>query len=122
MGAKDLYVVLFNTFHTESCTVPTYRRSRIELYVDVLRAIYNGRVSPSRIVYAANLSYDRVVRCLKFLEDQDLVQKVEGIKKKRYRITERGCEVIKYFNEVETYLFHKKKIFSNVNIHYGSDQ
>ncbi len=95
-----------------------YRRSRIELYVDVLRAIDNGRRSPSRMVYAANLSYDRVIRCLNFLEEQSLIQRIEG-KDKRFTMTERGREVIKYFDEVETSLFYKKKTFSNINIHYA---
>lgn len=97
-----------------------YRRSRIELYVDVLRAINNGRRSPSRVVYAANPSYDRVIRCINFLVEQGLAQRIEEEKpKKRYTVTERGAEVIRYFNEVETALFYKKKAFSNVNVHYA---
>lgn len=95
-----------------------YRRSRIELYVDVLRAIHNGRKSPSRVVYSANLSYDRVTRCIDFLEEQGLVERSEG-KKKVYAVTEKGKEVIKYFDEVENSLFFKKKTFSNINIHYS---
>ena len=95
-----------------------YRRSRIELYVDVLRAIANGRESPARIVYAANLSYDRVVRSLNFLAEQELVIKnIEG-KKKRYAITEKGMDVVRYFNEVETAIFYKKKAISNLSIHF----
>ena len=96
-----------------------YRRSRIELYVDVLRAIYNGRRSPSRVVYAANLSYDRVMRCINFLLEQGLVQRIEGEKKKRYMVTESGREVIRYFGEVENALFYKKKAFSNIKVHYA---
>ena len=98
--------------------MPKYRRSRIELYVDVLMAIYNGRRSPSRIVYAANLSYDRVMKCINFLEEQGLVLKAEDEKRKSYTVTDRGKEVIKYFNEIETALFYKKKAFSNINIHF----
>jgi len=99
----------------------TYRRSKIELYIDVLRAVYNGRGSPSRIVYAANLSYDRVIRCIDFLEEQGLLQRIEEEKKKRYMATERGKEVIQYFSEVETSLFYKKKTFSNVSVHFGKE-
>ena len=79
----------------------TYRRSRFELYLDVLKAIYNGRRAPSRVVYAANLSYDRVMNCINFLIEQNLVQRIEGINKKRYTITDRGKNVINYFSEIE---------------------
>lgn len=99
--------------------MPKYRRSRLELYVDVLRAIANGRRSPARVVYAANLSYDRVVRCINFLVEQGLVEKIEEEKRKRFRVTEQGMEVIQYFDEVETSIFYKKKAFSNINVHYA---
>jgi predicted transcriptional regulator len=94
-----------------------YRRSKIELYVDVLRAILNGRKSPSRIVYAANLSYDRVIRCINFLEEQGLVQKLDEVKK-GYTATDRGREIVQYFDEIETKLFYKKNTVSNISIHY----
>ncbi|MFH0897349.1 MAG: winged helix-turn-helix domain-containing protein [Candidatus Bathyarchaeota archaeon] len=95
-----------------------YRRSKIELYVDILRAICNGRKSPSRMVYAANLSYDRVIRCVNFLEEQGLVEKIDE-NKKGYAITERGKAIVQYFEEIETSLFYKKKTFSNINVHYN---
>lgn len=95
----------------------TYRRSRIELLVDVLRAIYKGRRSPSRVVYAARLSYDRVVKYITFLEEQGLVQRLEG-QKKRYEITGRGADVIKYFDEIETNLFYKKPVVSKIKINF----
>jgi predicted transcriptional regulator len=79
----------------------TYRRSRLELNLDVLKAIYNGRQAPSRVVYAANLSYDRVINCIEFLVKQHLVQRIEGIPKKRYTITDRGKNVVNYFSEIE---------------------
>jgi predicted transcriptional regulator len=61
VGEKGIYsltVILSIGEYMDSA----YRRSRIELYVDILHAITNGRESPARIVYAANLSYDRVVK------------------------------------------------------------
>ena len=98
-----------------------YRRSRIELYIDVLQSIANGRESPSRIVYAANLSYDRVIKCLEFLEQQSLIQRVENTKKRRYKVMPKGVEVIRYFNEVHSALFYKKKTFTDINIYYTKE-
>ncbi|MCW4040721.1 MAG: winged helix-turn-helix domain-containing protein, partial [Candidatus Bathyarchaeota archaeon] len=72
-----------------------------ELNLDVLKAIYNGRQAPSRVVYTANLSYDRVVNCIDFLLEQKLVQRIDGITKKRYTITDRGKNVVNYFYEIE---------------------
>lgn len=95
-----------------------YRRSRIELYVDILQAIANGRESPTRIVYAANLSYDRVVKCLDFLEEQNLIQRSSDTKKRRYKVVSKGTDVLRYFGEVKTALFYKKKTINNINIHY----
>ena len=77
----------------------SYRRSRLELYLDVLQAIGRGRQSPSKIVYAANISYDRVVRCINFLEKQVLVQRIYS-SKRLYTITENGREVLHYFENL----------------------
>jgi len=90
----------------------------MELHVDVLQAIANGRESPARIVYAANLSYDRVVKCLNFLEEQNLIQRIENIKKRRYKVTSKGMDVIRYFTQVQSALFYKKKTISNINVHF----
>ncbi len=95
-----------------------YRRSRVELYIDILQAIANGQESPARIVYAANLSYDRVVKCLDFLEEQNLIKRSSDTKKRRYKVVSKGMDVLKYFGEVQRALFYKKKTINNINIHY----
>ena len=79
------------------------RRSRIELCVDVLRAVEKGRFSPSRICCAANLSYDRVMKYIEFLCEQEMVNKAVG-KKNGYVITEKGLSFIRYFKKVENVL------------------
>ncbi|MBS7610531.1 hypothetical protein KEJ19_08295 [Candidatus Bathyarchaeota archaeon] len=90
------------------------RRSKLELYVDVLRAVVNGTRTPVRIVYAANLSYDRVMRCLEFLEERGLVKKVEENGKKRFFATEAGISVVRYFNEVERAIYKKSLVISSL--------
>jgi len=84
---------------------PYARRSQMELQVEVLHAIYRGRDSPSRIVYAANLSYDRVLKCIRFLEERSLIAKKEGEQgSPRYRVTEKGTEVIGHFTRIRSAL------------------
>jgi predicted transcriptional regulator len=95
-----------------------YRRSRVELYVDILQAIANGRESPARIVYAANLSYDRVVKCLDFLEEQSLIQRSSDTDKRRYKVMSKGMDVLRYFGVVQTAL-HNKNVVNNANIYYA---
>ena len=92
--------------------------SKFLLCVAVLRAVANGRCSPSRNVYSANISYDRVVRYLKFLREQGLVERAEKEKKKRFRITDRGLEVIRYFDKVEKCLFYRRRAVSSIKIHF----
>ncbi len=96
-----------------------YRRSRVELYVDILQAIANGRESPAKVVYAANLSYDRVVKCLEFLEEQGLIKQNAETVKRRFKITPKGMDVVRYFGEVQNALFYKNKMISNINVHYS---
>ena len=93
-----------------------HRRSRIELYVDILQAISKGRQSPSKIVYAANFSYDRVVKHVGFLKEQQLIKGIDGMKD-RYQITEKGVDVIRYFSEIESAFFLQKKTFATINVH-----
>ena len=63
-----------------------------------MQAISKGKPL-SRIVYAANLSYDRVVRCVNFLVDQGMIEMVKGEKTKLYELTERGREVINLLSQ-----------------------
>jgi predicted transcriptional regulator len=70
----------------------------MELYMDLLQAVEKGQQSPNRISLSARLSYDRVIRFLTFLEDQKLVDRIDG--KKRYRLNPRGVNVLRLFNDI----------------------
>jgi len=94
-----------------------HRRSRAELNIDVLRAINNGRKSPSRIVCAANLSYDRVMRRIDFLINQNLVERITG-DRKSYSITQKGREILHYFDEIESIIYDKTCF--EINSRYSS--
>jgi predicted transcriptional regulator len=84
---------------------PYSRRSQMELQIEVLHAVYRGRDSPSRIVYAANLSYDRVLKCIRFLEERGLIaKKDDGQGSPRYRVTQKGAEVIGHFARIRSAL------------------
>ena len=84
------------------------RRSKLEIRLTMLSAIKEGIDKPTRIMYAANLSWKPTQRTLTQLVKQGLINEIEetdNIKsKKRYEITEKGLAVIKYFDDAKKLL------------------
>ena len=82
------------------------RRSRFEIYVDILIEIMNGSHKPTKIMYGANLSYKPLKDILQSLLDQGLVEEESGkIKDKRtkvkYILTQKGINVVKYYSKAK---------------------
>ena len=75
------------------------KRSKLEIYLDVLKAIDAGTRKPTRIMYRANLSWVPLVKILESLLDQDLIAQEEDHKHTVYHITENGRNVLQYFDE-----------------------
>ncbi len=86
------------------------RRSRLELYLDVLWAIKRGTTKPTRIMYEANLSWKPLQKILNSMLAQKLVEDVDASdnRDKRtntiYKITQKGENIINYFNRAREYL------------------
>ncbi len=78
------------------------RRSKLDLVLGVLRAIRDGVDKPTRIMYAVNLSWKPTQGILGSLVEQELLTESEetGSKrsKKKYKITEKGMGVLRYFD------------------------
>jgi predicted transcriptional regulator len=77
----------------------TPKRSRLEIYVDVLKAIGKGTHKPTRIMYRTNLSWKPMMKVFESLLDQDLVARDEEGGHVTYRTTEKGRNVLRYFNQ-----------------------
>ena len=82
------------------------RRSRFEIYVDVLTEIMNGAQKPTKIMYGANLSYKPLRDILQSLLDQGLIEEENGrIKDKRtkvkYGLTLKGMNVVRYYSKAK---------------------
>ncbi len=77
------------------------RRSKLEVRLDVLKAIGEGVDKPTRLMYATNMSWIPVNRILESLVDNGLVSMISTTVgkrlKRRYTITEKGISVVKYF-------------------------
>jgi predicted transcriptional regulator len=77
----------------------TLKRSKLEIYLDVLKTIRKGTIKPTRIMYRTNLSWKPLMEVLDSLVKQGLVTiKVEG-SHKCYEITDKGKNVLQYFSK-----------------------
>ena len=82
----------------------TIRRSKLEININILEEIKRGVTIPTRIMYGANLSWKPLQQTLKNLVAQELI--VEDMDdggdkrtKTSYRLTEKGVNVLRYFNK-----------------------
>ena len=82
------------------------RRSRFEIYVDILTEIMNGSKKPTKIMYGANLSYKPLKKIIQSMLDQGLIYETIGTKKDKrtkvtYEVTQKGMNVIRYYNKAK---------------------
>lgn len=81
----------------------TARRSKLEIYLNVLQIVKSGTEKPTRIMYAANLSWKPLQKILDSMTKQGLIEGVEtedGDDKRTtrvYEITQKGENVLRYF-------------------------
>jgi predicted transcriptional regulator len=85
----------------------TRRRSRLEIYLDVLWIIKNGTRKPTRIMYGANLSWKPLQHILSSMVSQELIREIDASESRDkrtntyYEITQKGENVVKYFNRAK---------------------
>jgi predicted transcriptional regulator len=84
------------------------RRSKLEIRLKILAAVKQGVEKPTRIMYAANMSWKPVQLMLSHLVEQGLLLEVidTGNKqsKRRYQITEKGEKILDYFEKAKDIL------------------
>lgn len=72
------------------------RRSRLEMYFDVLKAIDEGTHKPTRIMYRTNMSWSSLCGVFDTLVNGDFIREVKKSRSKRYYITEKGKNALSY--------------------------
>ena len=86
----------------------SHRRSKLEIQLNILSSVMNGVDKPTRIMYAANMSWRPVQRNLSYLVDKGLLERQVNLEsrksKSRYVITEKGINVIEYFKKAKEIL------------------
>ena len=81
------------------------RRSKLEIMLTVLEAVKSGIDKPTRIMYAANMSWNPTQRVLRKLVSEGHLEVIKEPSiqraKNRYLITEKGASVLRYFMGAE---------------------
>jgi len=84
------------------------RRSRFEMYVDVLTEIKSGTCLPTQIMYGANMSWNPLKNTLDKLKSKGFIaeQKIEvnKVSNRSYILTEKGDNVLNYLKTVNNIL------------------
>ena len=72
------------------------RRSRLEIYFDILDVINKGTSKPTRIMYRTNLSWVTLKEMFDTLIDGGFIMEQEEKNSQRYYITEKGKTALSY--------------------------
>jgi predicted transcriptional regulator len=91
------------------------RRSKLEIYIDILAAIKGGTIIPTRIMYRANLSWKPLKQMFKTLTAQGLIVEQsmdddDKRTKKVYALTDKGENALKYFNMAKGLLERERAV------------
>ena len=76
------------------------RRSKIQIFFDIVTAIIddtqnNESVSPTRIQFKCNTSYDKLTKYLEEMEKKEIIQKEKSIS-----VTEKGMQFHKDYSRI----------------------
>jgi predicted transcriptional regulator len=94
------------------------RRSKLEIYLDVLWSIKNGTTKPTRIMYESNLSWRPLQSILGSMVSQGLVTQVDAADSRDrrtntvYEMTQKGERVVEYFNRGRDLIELERVIYS----------
>jgi len=79
-------------------------RSQFRIYVDIMSVIQreSNQAKPTRILYGANLSHDRLVKYLEELKTLGVIQET-GSNDKIYSLTQKGIEFMNNLRRVESF-------------------
>ncbi len=79
------------------------RRSKLEIYVEVLMVLSDSPKNLTRLMYATNMSWTPLKACLHLLIEQGMAKEYEkGAGRKSYAITEKGLAVVNMYKELMT--------------------
>ncbi len=80
-------------------------RSKTRIYADILASLlkHEGKSGPTRILYGANLSYDRLMKHLHQLIELGLVEEEKDESETIFKLTDKGRKFTLEFVKVEKF-------------------
>ncbi len=93
---------------------PSDRRSRLETFSDILRAVGSGAQKQTHIMYKANLSWSVVQEYIATLESQGLVEQAVEDNKRVYRLSQSGFDFLNRMLSVQKEL----GLSGSLRLHY----
>ena len=91
----------------------------MEIYIDILKAVADGKRRPTHIMYRANLSWTRLKKYLDFLMSQGLLRETLDDGATIFAITPKGKDVLGYFKRIESVLYSTNRVVpSEVYVQY----
>lgn len=114
------YAHIVNSFSDKHVYRVIMRRSKLEMYVDILKAlVHKGPLKLTHVMYKANVNSRVLKEELDFLIKQGLVEeRTVGKRRVVFAITQRGITVLKYFKELKQVLPIVEEARSQVPIPY----
>ena len=87
------------------------RRSKIQIFFDIVTAIIddtqnNESISPTRIQFKCNTSYDKLTKYLEEMEKKEIIQKEKSIS-----VTEKGMQFHKDYSRINELINELTKNF-----------
>jgi predicted transcriptional regulator len=81
-------------------------RSKVRILADMLRAIQaegEDGAGPTKVLYAANLSHDRLTQYLDELTEKELIQETADGDNRSYLLTEKGRQFLREYIQIERF-------------------
>ena len=80
-------------------------RSALRIYLDILETVHQeGEAGPTRILYKANLSHDRLIRYIGELVTKGLLQEKQAEEGRSYVLTPAGVSFINELRKAEAFV------------------
>jgi predicted transcriptional regulator len=88
------------------------RRSRLEIYFDILEVIERGVTKPTQIMYKTNLSWATLQEIFEALIKGGFISEELTKNAKRYQVTDKGRNALSYYLKSLNGLVAVKQVFS----------
>ena len=84
---------------------PEKPRSSLKIYLDILNTVLEeGKAKPTRILYRANLSHDRLTKYIEELKSKGLIKENQVEDGRFYTITQQGLDFVHEVKKAESFV------------------